>query len=209
MSRGSLMRPLIVAFGAAAALSAAAVVIAAVAVAPYVRGGQVAGLAWSAAAIAASVLVCLAGLLWVGRTLIRPLGQATKAIRDLTGGERALRVPVSGPAELRDLTEAINAQAEAAAQAGAEVAERDRLLQVARRAVQRKRERQRAEDVMREAREAIEREFGADEAYLHLIREGEIGPPAGPQTGWAVPPEFIRHMPPEAFTIVDALLARG
>ncbi len=81
-------------------------------------------------------------------------------------------------------------------------------MRMARQTVQRIREHLRVDDVLREARLAIEQELDADVAYLHVIEDGRISPARGPAAAWRLPSGFLENMPQEAHTVVMDLMAR-
>jgi two-component system, OmpR family, phosphate regulon sensor histidine kinase PhoR len=87
-------------------------------------------------------------------------------------------------------------------------AERNRLQLMARQTVQRIRAHLQVEDVMREARLAIEEELDADAAYLHVVSAGQIGRVHAPDQDWVLPADFITNLPEGAIAILQDLLAR-
>ena len=51
------------------------------------------------------------------------------------------------------------------------------------------------EEVIGEARATIEQKLDADIAYLHVLRDGKLGPPIGHEHDWVLPPGF--HLAPD------------
>ena len=208
MKHRSVTGHLVIMAAAIVVLIGAAVAVAGVTLSHDQRAYRGGGLIWSAVLLGLAVLMVVVSLLWLRRGLIRPVRGTTAALRRLTGGEREIRAPVTGGLESRQLAAAVNEAADAADRLRAEEAERDRLMGMARGTVQRIREHLQVDEVLREARLAIEQELDADVAYLHVIEEGEIGPAQGPADAWRLPSDFIQNMPQEAYTVVMDLLAR-
>ncbi len=208
MKHRSVTGHLLLMAAAIVVLVGAAVAVAGVTLSHYPRVYRGGGLIWSAVLLGLAVLMVVVSLLWLRRGVIRPMRRTTAAIRRLTGGEREIRAPVAGGHESRQLAAAVNEAADAAERLRADEAERDRLMRMARATVQRIREHLQVDEVLREARLAIEQELDADVAYLPVIEEGEIGPAQGPAGTWRLPSDFIQNMPQEAYTVVMDLLAR-
>jgi signal transduction histidine kinase/HAMP domain-containing protein len=137
------------------------------------------GLAWSAAAIAFAVLLVLSGSLSTMRTVTGPLRALAATVRSLTAGDYATRATVTGSAEVREVAQSVNAQADEADRLRAAEAESGGLRAVAREAGLRIREHLVADDVLAEARLAVAQNLRADVVYLRLIEGDRLGPPLG------------------------------
>ena len=146
--------------------------------------------------IIAAVLAGLALLLGItvaaatARSIVAPLRNLTATLRLLTSGDRTARAAVAGAAETREAAVSLNALADESDRLHRREAERHRLSGLARTAGLRIREHLRAEDVLAEARDVLERELCADAAYLHLVEDGRMGPPLGHEHDWILPADF-------------------
>jgi signal transduction histidine kinase/CHASE3 domain sensor protein len=143
-----------------------------------------AGLAWSAAAVGVAMLLVLAGSLSTLGTITRPLRGLTATVRRLTAGDRSARAVVTGSAEVREVAQAVNTQADEAARLRAREAESTRLRAMARDGGLRIREHLAAADVIREARSVLEESVDADVIRLMLVTDGRIEAPAGREEDW-------------------------
>ena len=208
MNRVSLIKQLVIGLSAVVVLNTVSVTLAYVAVARQRSIHFTGGLAWSLTALGLAVLLGFAALLWLLHTLILPLRSVADTVSKLAGGDLAARVPVTGSPEFRQVANAINAQAESAERMREQEAERNRLQLMARQTVRQIRAHLRVEDVMREARVAIEEEIDADAAYLHVIREDQIGRVHAAEEAWVLPADFVVNLPDEAMAILHDLLAR-
>ena len=154
------------------------------------------GLEWGAAALAVAVLLMLAASLGMLRAVIRPLSLLTGTVRRLTAGEHAARAAVAGSAEVRKVAQSVNALADESARLRAQEAESERLRTMAREAGLRIRDHLIADDVLHEARIALEANIDADVVYLRLLEDGRLGPPFGHQAGWYIPADETRDLSP-------------
>ena len=181
------------------------VFLAAAAVVGYVTGAQRspgAGLAWGLAAVAVVVLGAAPAVV-IMRGVAVSMSGLSEAMRRFGGGDLSARAEVTGPADLRELAREFNAMA---GQVSEDEAQRARAREVARKAGTRIREHLRLEEVVNEARIAIENDLDADAASLHLVDEhGKIGLPIGHEHDWIMPPDFIEAMPPEMISWVEEL----
>ena len=141
------------------------------------------------AAIAA--LLGLAAALATIRGIIGPLRGLGAILRLLTAGDHTARAPVTGPAEIWEVAQSLNALADEGDRLRAQEAETSRLRAMARETGLRIREHLRVEDLLREAKETIESSFGADVAYLHIKRDGALGLPVGHEHDWLFPHSFL------------------
>jgi two-component system phosphate regulon sensor histidine kinase PhoR len=132
------------------------------------------GLAWSMAALGVAVLLVLAASLGTLQSITKPLRAVRATVRRLTAGEQSARAPVTGAAEVREVASAINAQADEADRLRAQEAETNRLRGTAREAGLRIREHLAADDVLREAQTAVQRNLVADIVYLRLVEDGRL-----------------------------------
>jgi len=149
-------------------------------------------LAWSGAALVVAVLLVLAASLSTVYTITRPMRRITATVRRLTAGEHAARVLVTGSAEVRQVAESINIQADESDRLRAAEAESNRLRAMAREAGLRIREHLVARDVLHAAKLAVEQIVDADVAYLRLLEDGHIGSVVGQAPRWLLPAGLIK-----------------
>jgi two-component system, OmpR family, phosphate regulon sensor histidine kinase PhoR len=154
-------------------------------------------LAWGAAALAVAVLLVLVAALSTLRMVTRPLSGLTGTVRRLTAGDHTARATVTGPAQLREMAQSVNALAAEGERLRAQEAENERLRTMARETGLRIREHLAADDLLNEARVALEANLGADVVYLRLQEGAQLGPLIGHQPGWFLPAEAIRDLPPD------------
>jgi len=163
-------------------------------------------LAGSGAALALAVLLVLAASLSTVYTITRPMRRITATVRRLTAGDHTARAPVSGSAEVRQVAESINTQADESDRLRAAEAESTRLRAMAREAGLRIREHLVARDVLHAAKLTVEQIVDADVAYLRLLEDDQIGSVVGQAPHWLVPADVIRAvLPPRAIDGVRAL----
>jgi len=129
------------------------------------------GLVWSAAAIAATVLLVLLLAFSTARSVTRPLRSLTADVRRLTSGEHADRVKLAGSAEVREVAESVNAMADENDRLRGQEQEHARLRALAREAGVRIRELSSAEDILGAASTAITQCVHSDLAVLRLIED--------------------------------------
>jgi two-component system phosphate regulon sensor histidine kinase PhoR len=145
------------------------------------------------------VLLVLAASLSTMYTITRPMRRITATVRRLTAGDYTARAPVAGSAEVREVAESINIQADESDRLRAAEAESTRLRAMAREAGLRIREHLVARDVLHAAKLAVEQIVDADVAYLRLLEDDHIGPVVGQAPGWLIPADVIKaHLPPSA-----------
>jgi two-component system, OmpR family, phosphate regulon sensor histidine kinase PhoR len=163
-------------------------------------------LAWSGAALVVAVLLVLAASLSTVYTITRPMRRITATVRRLTAGDHSARVLVTGSAEVRQVAESINTQADESDRLRAAEAESNRLRAMAREAGLRIREHLVARDVQHAAKLAVEQIVDADVAYLRLLEDDHIGSVVGQAPRWLIPADVIRaHLPPKAIDGLRAL----
>jgi signal transduction histidine kinase len=166
------------------------------------------GLGWGAAALAVAVLLMLVASLGMLRAVIRPLSLLTGTVRRLTAAEHTARATVTGSAEVRKVAQSVNALADEGDRLRAQEAESERLRTMARAAGLRIRDHLVADDVLNEARLALEASIDADVVYLRLLEDGTLSPPFGHQAGWYSPADGPRKLSAAALgTLVE--LFRG
>jgi signal transduction histidine kinase len=164
-------------------------------------------LAWSGAALAVAVLLVLGASLSTVYTITRPMRRITATVHRLTAGDHAARAPVTGSAEVRQVAESINAQADESERLRAAEVETNRLRAMAREAGLRIREHLVAGDVLQAGMLAAEQIVDADVAYLRLLDDGQIGSVVGQAPRWLIPADIIRaQLPPGAIEHLRALL---
>jgi two-component system phosphate regulon sensor histidine kinase PhoR len=162
----------------------------------------------------ASVFATLAALLGLAAALAiihgvtGPLRGLVAVLRRLTAGDHAARAPVTGPSEMQEVARSLNALVNEGDRLRAQEAEASRLRALARDAGLRIREHLRVEDLLHEAKDAIESAFGADVAYLHLKRDGELGLPVGHEADWLFPESFLDVLRGEGDTLFRDLFRR-
>jgi two-component system phosphate regulon sensor histidine kinase PhoR len=162
-------------------------------------------LAWSGAALAAAVLLVLAASLSTVYTITRPMRRITATVRRLTAGDHTARAPVTGSAEVRQVAESINSQADASDRIRAAETESNRLRAMAREAGLRIREHLVAADVLHAAKTAVEQIVDSDVAYLRLLDDEQAGLVAGQAPRWLMPADVTwAQLPPGA---IDGLRA--
>jgi signal transduction histidine kinase/HAMP domain-containing protein len=149
-------------------------------------------LAWSGAALAAAVLLVLAASLSTLYTITRPMRRITATVRRLTAGDRAARAPVAGSAEVREVAESINTQADESDRLRAAEAESNRLRAMAREAGLRIREHLVARDVLVAGKLAVEQIVDSDVAYLRLLDDEQMGAIVGQVPRWLMPADVIK-----------------
>jgi two-component system, OmpR family, phosphate regulon sensor histidine kinase PhoR len=163
-------------------------------------------LAWSGAALVVAVLLVLAASLSTVYTITRPMRRITATVRRLTAGDYTARVPVTGSAEVRQVAESINTQADESDRVRAAEAESNRLRAMAREAGLRIREHLAARDVLHAAKLAVEQIVDADVAYLRLLEDDHVGSVVGQAPRWLIPADVIKaHLPPSAMDHLRAL----
>jgi len=164
-----------------------------------------AGLAWSAAAVGVALLLVLAGSLSTLRTITRPLRALTATVRKLTSGDHSARATVTGSAEVREVAQSVNAQADESSRLRAQEAESSRLRAMARDSGLRIREHLAADDVIREAHTVLEENVDADVINLLLITGGRVTPAVGHEKGWLLADSLDSALPADSLTRLQDL----
>ncbi len=174
-------------------------------------GAQAVDHAVTVASVFATVaaLLGLAAALAVIHGITGPLRGLVAVLRRLTAGDLTTRVPVTGPAEMREVAQSLNALADESDRLRAQEAENTRLRAMARDTGLRIREHLRVEDLLREAKDAIESSFGADVAYLHIKRDGVLGLPVGHEHDWLFPASFLAVLQGEGDALFRDLFQRN
>jgi signal transduction histidine kinase/HAMP domain-containing protein len=142
------------------------------------------------------------------RTVTRPLSLLTGTVRRLTAGDHAARATVAGSAEVRKVAQSVNALADESDRLRSQEAESERLRKLAREAGLRIRDHLVADDVLHEARVALEASIDADVLYLRLLEDGRLGPPYGHEPGWYEPADGTRDLPPHSLDALSELFRR-
>jgi two-component system phosphate regulon sensor histidine kinase PhoR len=158
---------------------------------------------------AVAALLGLAVALAVIHGVTGPLRGLVAILRRLTAGDHAARAAESGPGEMREVAHSLNALADESDRLRAQEAETSKLRAVARDTGLRVREHLRVEDLLREAKDAIEANFGADVAYLHLKRDGVLGLPVGHEDDWLFPQSFLDVLQDEGDVLFRDLFQRN
>jgi signal transduction histidine kinase/CHASE3 domain sensor protein len=154
-------------------------------------------------------LLGLAAALAIIRGITGPLRGLGAILGRLTAGDHAARAPVTGPAEIREVARSLNALADEGDRLREQEAETSRLRATAREIGLRIREHLRVEDLLREAKDAIESSFGADAAYLHIKRDGVLGLPVGHEDDWLFPGSFLELLRNEGDALFRDLFRRN
>jgi signal transduction histidine kinase len=126
--------------------------------------------------IAVATSAFLAFLLWRGK---RSLEALSGTVREMACGNLAARASLTAPVPVKHVAQAVNSLAEESQRLRAEEAESARLRAMARGVGFRIREHLRVEDLLEEARVAIEQNVDADAVHLHVIQGADIGLPVG------------------------------
>jgi signal transduction histidine kinase/CHASE3 domain sensor protein len=179
--------------------------------AAVLRGGRAVDHAVFAASLFAVVaaLVGLAAALAIVLGITGPLGGLVAILRRLAAGDHAARAPVAGPAEIQEVARSLNALADESDRLRVLETEGGRLRAVAREVGLRVREHLRVEDLVREAKDAIESDLGVDAAYLHIMRDGELGLPVGHEHDWVMPESFLGVLRGEGIARFHELFQRN
>jgi signal transduction histidine kinase/HAMP domain-containing protein len=163
------------------------------------------GLAWSGGALGVAVLLVLAGSLSTLGTITRPLRNLAATVRRLTSGDHAARAVVAGSAEVREVAQAVNTQADQSDRLRRQEAESNRLRAIARADGIRIREPLTIDAVIAAARTALERNVDAEIVYVHLITDGRIGPPVGHEADRILADTFDTALPSDAVAVMHEL----
>jgi signal transduction histidine kinase/HAMP domain-containing protein len=142
--------------------------------------------AWAGGAlvIVVAVAAVLAFMLWRERRSLRALAGT---VRELATGNLAARASHTAPAPVSGVAQAVNALAEQSQRLQAEEAASGQLRAMAREVGFRIREHLRVEDLLEEARAAIEQNVDADTVHLQLIEGADIGLPVGHEHNQLLP----------------------
>jgi signal transduction histidine kinase len=167
------------------------------------------------AVLVASILTAIAALLGLvaavatTRSLTRPLRGLVAILRRLAAGDHTARASVTGPAEIAEVARSLNALADEGDRLRVQEAESARLRAMAREVGVRVREHLRVEDLVLEAKDAIEKSLIADVAYLHIKQNGLLGPPVGHEADWVLPDSFLDVVRGEGEAVFRDLLRRN
>jgi len=167
----------------------------------------VTGLEWSAAVVGVALLLVLAGSLSTLSTVARPLRGLAATVRRLTSGDYAARAAVTGSAEVREVAQVVNMQADESDRLREQEAQSDRLRAAARDAGLRIREHLAAGDVLREAQSVLQGSVDADLIALMLVNDEGIEPAAG-QDAWLLAERFDAALPSGSLTTLQELFRR-
>ncbi|HEY6279131.1 MAG TPA: ATP-binding protein [Streptosporangiaceae bacterium] len=166
-------------------------------------------MSWLGAAGLVAGLAGLAAAGLVALTVSRPVGKLASTVHRLARGDLAARADVAGSARVRDLARSVNALAEQSDHLRLREQESTRLASAVREAGIRIRAHLDFADVIREAVSAIEEVVPNDAAYLHLVRDGQLGLPEGHEHDWILPAAFADGFRPQAVKFLTKLLVRG
>jgi len=138
-----------------------------------------------------AILLGLAGVVVTLRGVTRPLHGLVRVLRRLASGDHAARAALRGPAEIQEVARSLNVLADEGDRLRDRDEESGRLREMARQVGLRIREHLRVEDLINEARRAIEHNLGADRAYLHVVQHGRLSLPVGHEQDWIMPDGFL------------------
>jgi signal transduction histidine kinase len=158
----------------------------------------VTGLAWGGGALGGALLLVIVASLSTVFTVTRPLRKVADTVRRITAGDYAARAQLRGSAEVREVAQSVNTQAESI-----------RLRAMAREAGLRVREHLDADEVLAAAQLALARILDEDLVYLRLLEGGAVGPPVGQELGSRYPANFAGalELPPATLTEMQSLFA--
>jgi signal transduction histidine kinase len=139
--------------------------------------------ATAALAVAGSVA---AGSL--GRFVVPRLDDVVRAMQRLAAGETKVRVPVTGPDEVRRLAEGVNALADQTERLHAADRTQEELRQRARQLDRRMREHLHPDAVADEAVNGLGPLCGADRVHVRFVLDGRVGPVAAQWVGPGLAP---------------------
>jgi two-component system, OmpR family, phosphate regulon sensor histidine kinase PhoR len=179
--------------------------------AAVLSGGQSVDHAVTVASVFATVaaMLGLVAALAIIHGITGPLRGLVAILRRLTAGDHTARAAVTGPAEMREVARSLNALADESDRLRTQEAETARLRAIARDTGLRVREHLRVEDLLGEAKDAIERSFGADVAYLHIKRDGGLSLPVGHEHDWLFPDSFLAVLRTEGDELFQDLFRRN
>lgn len=166
----------------------------------------VVAVSWSGGLAGLALLLGLAMMTEAVRGVTQPLTRLTATLRLLAAGDHAARAAVAGVAESRQAARSLNALADESDRLRARQEEENRAREMARELGTRVRESLSAEAVIQEARLGLERNLNAELVYLHVARDGELGPPEGHEQDWLMPRTFLAQLPAEAWQMLGATL---
>jgi signal transduction histidine kinase/CHASE3 domain sensor protein len=156
------------------------------------------GLAWTAAILAAGlmlpVIAVAAGLRWASG----PLHDITTAVRRRAHGDMAARASPGGPADVRELALSLNFLADESDRVRGGEQERARLLAEVRQASIRIREHLRGEPIIREAVTAIHEHLAVDFVWVGIVTGDRLTLAQGDPDAWGRVPDIVGHFPPDS-----------
>jgi signal transduction histidine kinase/HAMP domain-containing protein len=167
----------------------------------------VTGLAWSAAVVGMVLVLVLAGSLSTLGTVARPLRGLAATVRRLTSGDYAARAAVTGSAEVREVAQVVNAQADESDRLRGQEAQSNRLRAVARDAGLRIREHLAAGDVLREAHSVLLESMDTDVIALMLVDGERIEPAVAQQDVWLLADPFDAALPAGSLTTLQEMFS--
>jgi two-component system phosphate regulon sensor histidine kinase PhoR len=162
--------------------------------------------AWSGILAVLAMLLALLAAFGTIRAITRPLRSLTSTVHRLSAGDHAARADLTGASEAREVALSINALADETDRLREQETLSNRLRAMAREAGLRIREHLHADDVIREARAALEENLDPDVVYLHVMRNGKLGPPEGHEQDWLLPADFMDSLPPESLLRLREML---
>src|SRR4029077_3382532 len=133
-------------------------------------------------------------------TVARPLRGLAATVRKLTSGDYAARAAVTGSAEVREVAQAVNAQAAESDRLREQEAQSNRLRAIARDAGLRIREHLAAGDVLREAHSVLLESMDTDVIALMLVDDERIEPAVAQQDVWLLADPFDAALPAGSLT---------
>ena len=162
--------------------------------------------AWSAILAGLALLLALLAAFSTIRGITKPLRGLTSTVRRLSAGDHAARAVLAGSLEAREVAQSVNTLADETDRLRAAEEEHSRLSVMAREMGFRIREHLHADDVLRVARAVLEENLDTDVVYLHVMRDGKLGPPEGHADDWILPATFLDDVAPDHFQMLSDLL---
>jgi two-component system phosphate regulon sensor histidine kinase PhoR len=161
---------------------------------------------WSAILAGLAILLALLAAFGAIRAITKLLRGLTSTLRRLSAGDHAARADLVGSLEAREVAQSVNTLADETDRLRAAQEEHSRLRAMARETGFQIREHLHADDVIAAARTALEETLDADVVYLHVMREGRLGPPEGHEDDWLLPDTYLDDVLPDAIPMLDRLL---
>jgi signal transduction histidine kinase/HAMP domain-containing protein len=162
--------------------------------------------AWSGILAGLALLLALLAAFGTIRSITKPLRGLTSTVHRLSAGDHAARADLTGSLEAREVAQSVNTLADESDRLRGAEEEHSRLRAMAREVGFSIREHLHAADVVSAARAALDENLDADVVYLHVMRDGKLGPPEGHEHDWLLPPNFLADVPLGTFRMLSDVL---